>query len=210
MKGKFLTLEGIDGAGKSTALRFVGGCLDRHGIRHTVTREPGGTRLGEVLRDLMLHDAATAVCAEAETLLMFAARAQHLDEVIRPALARGEWVVCDRFTDATYAYQGGGRGVDQARIAALESWTQGELRPHLTLLLDMEPAVAGRRITAADLFERESSGFMRRVRRVYLARRQAAPARVHLVDGAQELAAVRARVEQVIGGFVDQTRRAAA
>lgn len=209
MKGKFLTMEGIDGAGKSTALRFVSGCLDRHGIGHTVTREPGGTRLGEALRDLMLHDAATPVCAEAETLLMFAARAQHLNEVIRPALARGEWVVCDRFTDATYAYQGGGRGVAEARIAALESWTQGGLRPHLTLLLDMEPAAAGRRIKAADLFERESSGFMRRVRQIYLTRRQAAPARVHLVDGAQEVPAVRARVEQVIGAFVDQVREAA-
>ena len=209
MKGKFLTLEGIDGAGKSTALRFVSGCLDRHGIRHTVTREPGGTRLGEALRDLMLHDATTEVCAEAETLLMFAARAQHLNDVIRPALVRGEWVVCDRFTDATYAYQGGGRGVAEARIAALESWTQGEFRPHLTLLLDMEPAAAGRRIKAADLFERESSRFMRRVRQVYRERQQAAPARVHLVDGAQELPTVRARVEQVIGGFVHQAREAA-
>src|SRR3569833_1774780 len=143
MSGVFITMEGGEGVGKSTNLAFVGECLTAAGKAVRMTREPGGTALGERIRAILLDRGAEGMGVDAELLLMFAARAQRLAQVIRPALAQGEWVVCDRFTDATYAYQGGGRGVAAARIAELETWVQGELRPNLTLLLDA-PAELGR------------------------------------------------------------------
>ncbi|MCA1979250.1 MAG: dTMP kinase, partial [Thiobacillus sp.] len=171
--GKFITLEGVDGAGKSTHLGFVADWLRARGRDVVVTREPGGTPLGETLRDLLLN---RDMDADAELLLMFAARQQHLAELILPALARGAWVVSDRFTDASYAYQCGGRGIPAARVAALETWVQRGFGPDLTLLFDVPPEVAEARraaARAADRFEREADSFFGRVRQAYLDRARA-------------------------------------
>ena len=161
------------------------------------TREPGGTVLGEKIRGLLLEADDTRICDDAELLLMFAARAQHLAEVIKPALAEGKWVLCDRFTDATYAYQGGGRGIPMQRIAVLEEWVQGELRPDHTLLLDMPVelglARAGAR-SAPDRFEQEQQAFFERVRNTYLERARQEPERIHVIDAAPELEQVQAAI----------------
>ncbi len=193
MNGRFITLEGGEGVGKSTNLAFIEQWLEAQGLQVVTTREPGGTALGEAIRGLLLDHRQQAMCDDTELLLMFAARAQHLAEVIRPALAQGRWVLCDRFTDATYAYQGGGRGIDVARIADLEQWVQGELRPDLTLLLDLPVdtglARAGQR-SEPDRFEREQVDFFDRVRQRYLAIAAAEPARVAVIDAARPLEAV--------------------
>jgi len=173
--GKFITLEGVDGAGKSTHLGFVADWLRRQGREVVVTREPGGTPLGETLRELLLH---REMDADTELLLMFAARQEHLAGLILPALARGAWVVSDDFTDASYAYQCGGRGIPADRIATLEAWVQRGFVPDLTLLFDVPPDVAETRWAAArtaDRFEREASGFFSRVRNAYLDRARAEP-----------------------------------
>jgi dTMP kinase len=181
--GKFITFEGIDGAGKSTHLAALAGFLRARGLEAVTTREPGGTALGEKLRELLLHE---AMHLETETLLMFAARREHLARIIEPALLRGAWVVCDRFSDATHAYQGGGRGLERARIACLEEWVHGGLQPDLTFLFDLPPSVAGERIArqgrAPDRFERERADFHERVRRAYLERAASASHRIHVVD----------------------------
>ena len=172
MRGKFITLEGIDGAGKSTHLAWLADNLNSRGIALRVTREPGGTPLGEKLRALLL-DKDQPMHLETETLLMFAARREHIDKVIAPALARGDWVLCDRFTDATFAYQARRRGVDSRRIGELEQWVQGDLQPDLTLLFDLAPAVGRARagsIKTPDRFERENEAFFERVREGYLQR----------------------------------------
>lgn len=196
-RGRFITLEGVEGAGKSTQLDVLAQALAARGLRVLTTREPGGTALGEELRRVLLTPRDGGMARDAELLLMFAARAEHLERVIRPALARGEWVLCDRFTDATYAYQGGGRGVARERIAALEDWVQGGLRPDLTLVLDLPVtqglARAGRR-GAADRFEAETLGFFERVRTVYRERAAAQPARYAVIDAAQSVEAVQARL----------------
>ncbi|MBL8471077.1 MAG: dTMP kinase [Rhodocyclaceae bacterium] len=182
MRGRFITFEGVDGAGKSTQIDRAVDWLRARGMDTLATREPGGTPLGEALRALLLHE---PMRLEAETLLMFAARAEHIAELIEPALASGRWVVCDRFTDATFAYQGGGRGLPAERIATLERWVQGELQPDLTLVFDLAPEVASRRRAAAsvpDRFEREQLAFFERVRAAYHARARAHPARVQLID----------------------------
>lgn len=184
MRGRFITFEGIDGAGKSTQLGAVAARLAERGIDHVVTREPGGTALGEALRKLVLHEPMTA---RAETLLMFAARAEHIDALIQPALDAGRWVICDRFTDATYAYQSGGRRVAEADIAALEQWVHPALQPDLTLLFDVEPKTAATRLSAAraaDRFESERVEFFERVRAVYLERARARPGRFIVFDAA--------------------------
>lgn len=190
MNGRFITLEGGEGVGKSTNLAFIEQWLEAQGVLVVRTREPGGTALGEAIRGLLLDHRQQAMNDDTELLLMFAARAQHLAEVIRPALAQGRWVLCDRFTDATYAYQGGGRGIETARIAALEQWVQGELRPDLTLLLDLPVdtglARAGQR-SEPDRFEREQADFFDRVRQRYLATAAAEPDRVAVIDAAQPL-----------------------
>ena len=157
-KGLFITLEGIEGAGKSTQLAYLKELIEGAGVPLTATREPGGTALGEKIRELLLHGADNAMCADTELLLMFAARAEHLDRIVKPALARGRWVLSDRFTDATYAYQGGGRGIGETRIAALEQWVQGDLRPDLTLILDIAPEAGLRRAArhGGRSFEREN------------------------------------------------------
>ena len=188
MRGAFITLEGGEGVGKSTSLGAITAYLESRGLDVVTTREPGGTPLGETIRRWILDGDHGALSAEVEALLMFAARAQHLDAVIRPALATGKWVVCDRFTDATFAYQGGGRGADVRLLAALETGVQRGLVPDLTLLLDAPPEVGRRRIAtraAADHFEREHAPFFERVRRAYLERAQHDPNRIRVVDAAQ-------------------------
>ncbi len=197
MRGKFITVEGSEGVGKSSNLAFIEDYLRKHGKTVVRTREPGGTVLGEKIRGLLLEADDTRICDDAELLLMFAARAQHLAEVIKPALAEGKWVLCDRFTDATYAYQGGGRGIPMQRIAVLEEWVQGELRPDHTLLLDMPVelglARAGAR-SAPDRFEQEQQAFFERVRNTYLERARQEPERIHVIDAAPELEQVQAAI----------------
>jgi dTMP kinase len=198
-KGKFITLEGGEGLGKSTNLAFVKECLERRGKRVIVTREPGGTPLGERVRALLLGDGQ--VSPTAELLLVFAARAQHVDDVIRPALENGDWVVSDRFTDASYAYQGGGRGIDAAVIASLERYVQQELEPDLTLLFDAPVEVGlarAKRRGATDRFESEDLDFFRRIREAYLTRARSVPQRIRLIDASQPLPAVQDQILRCI------------
>ena len=199
MKGKFITFEGIDGAGKSSHVEWLAEWLRARGKTVQVTREPGGTELGEKLRALLL---AEPMHLETETLLMFAARREHLARLIEPALARGEWVVCDRFTDATYAYQGGGRGLDRAKFAVLEHWVHEHLQPDLTLLFDLPLDVARERIVLAnrtlDKFEQERVDFHERVRLAYLERAHAHPSRIRVIDANQPLDKIRVKLEEVV------------
>jgi dTMP kinase len=191
MTGRFITFEGIDGAGKSTHIDFVAAELARAGREITVTREPGGTDLGEQLRALLLSRPMTP---RTETLLMFAARCEHLAQVIRPALEQGRWVLCDRFTDATYAYQAGGRQLPAEQIEALERWVHPDLQPDLTLLFDVDPTVAAKRragARAADRFESEQQDFFARVRAVYLERAARFPQRFFVIDGASDVESIR-------------------
>ncbi len=190
-KGKFLTLEGVDGAGKSTHVQWLVDELSSRGVRVVSTREPGGTTLGEQVRQLVLNQ---PMGLETETLLMFAARCEHVREVIRPALDDGAWVVCDRFTDATYAYQGGGRGMDGARIAVLEQWVHGDLQPDKTWLFDVPLSVARARLDRGrelDRFEKENEAFFERTRAAYKARAEARPGRFVIVDSTQGIDAIR-------------------
>jgi dTMP kinase len=202
-RGIFITLEGGEGAGKSTCLKFIEAWLRQAGKNVVVTREPGGTEVGEKIREILLHARDLAMTPETEMLLMFAARAEHLVRVIRPALERGQTILCDRFTDATYAYQGGGRGLPEERIAAIEQWVQGDLRPDLTLLLDL-PVEAGLQRansrSVPDRFEREQRGFFERVRAAYLARAAREPNRLRIVDASKPLESV----QQQIGVILDQ------
>jgi dTMP kinase len=196
---KFITFEGMEGAGKSTHLATVAGLLRARGLDVVSTREPGGTPLGERLRELLLHE---AMHPETEALLMFAARREHLAQLIEPALARGAWVVCDRFSDATYAYQGGGRGLDKARFLDLEQWVHGHLQPDLTFLFDLPPEVACERIAkqgrALDKFERERADFHRRVRQAYLERAACAPHRICVIDAGQRSEDIKKIVEETL------------
>ncbi len=202
-RGKFITFEGIDGAGKSTHLAWLERFLQDKGLEVVVTREPGGTALGEALRQLLL-DHRQAMHPETEALLMFAARREHLDKVILPALGRGAWVISDRFTDASFAYQGGGRGMSTEKLEKLECWVQAEFSPDLTLYFDV-PVILGReRVPSArmaDRFERETDSFFERVRQAYLQRARQFPQRIRVVDGSQPLAAVKAAVAEIIGDF---------
>jgi len=200
-RGRFITLEGGEGVGKSTNVSLVCAFLRERGLEVVATREPGGTSRAEAIRTLLLTPVEQEPLAEdAELLLIFAARAQHLAQLIRPALERGAWVVCDRFTDATFAYQGGGRGIDRQRIANLEALVQGALQPDLTLLLDMPASVARERIiargNALDRFERERGAFFDAVRRVYLERADAAPDRFEVVDAGRSLDAVQGDIRR--------------
>ena len=195
--GRFITLEGVEGVGKSTQVAFVAEWLARAGHAVTVTREPGGTQLGESIRGLLLDPALPPMASMTELLLVFAARAEHLARVIEPALASGQYVVCDRFTDATWAYQGGGRGLAQDTIGSLETLVQGARRPDLTLLLDAPvPLALGRAKArgAADRFESERAQFFEKVRAAYLAKAADEPARFRIVDAAKPLPAVQADI----------------
>jgi dTMP kinase len=197
-RGKFITLEGMDGAGKSTHIPTIIQLLEARGIELVSTREPGGTVLGEKLRDLLLHE---EMDAETETLLMFAARREHIAQVIEPALERGAYVLSDRFTDATYAYQCGAKGVAYSKVQQLETWVQGDLQPDLTLLFDVPVAVSMQRLSAArtpDKFERESHAFFEKLRTVYLDRAKADPVRFRVIDANQSLAQVKALVEEIV------------
>ena len=205
-RGKLLTIEGQDGAGKSTNVAVIEAWLKSHKIAYRKTREPGGTKFGEVIRELILDSDSNSFGNTAELLLMFAARAQHIEEVIEPALANGEWVLCDRFTDASYAYQGGGRGVSAADIAALEQVVQGSLRPDLTILLDLAVEVGESRANARsepDRFEQEKRGFKQRVREAYLAIAKASPERVKLIDAGQSIQSVEHEILIVLDAFLE-------
>ncbi len=198
--GKFITLEGIDGAGKSTHLVWLENFLRGKGLTVVVTREPGGTPLGEKLRALLL-DNNQAMHAETEALLMFAARREHLDKVILPALARGDWVISDRFTDASFAYQGGGRGLASNRLDDLERWVQGEFQPDLTLYFDVSVELGKQRVNAiktADRFEKEQDEFFQRVRAAYLQRAHKFPQRIRLIDSSQPLEKVKESLHNII------------
>ena len=199
--GKFITLEGTEGVGKTTNLEFMKDWLKRAGIKFTVSREPGGTPLAEELREMLLQKRDESVDATAELLMIFAARAQHINQVIRPALARGEWVLCDRFTDATYAYQGAGRGLSLEVIESLESLVQGELRPDLTVVLDIDVETglqrAGQR-AELDRFESEAVEFFHRVRAGYQARVASAPERYRVINAGQTLPEVQRDIEVVL------------
>ena len=200
MTAHFITLDGIDGAGKTTQLAVIREWFAAQGRPVLFTREPGGTPLGEALRRLLLSP-QTQACLRAETLLMFAARAQHIESVILPALEGGVSVVSDRFTDATFAYQGGGRGLPEADIARLEQWVQGSLRPSLTILLDVPLEVSLRRIERSrnkDRFEQEAADFFTRVRQVYLARAAAAPERYTVINSSRSKAVVRRDIEAAL------------
>lgn len=195
--GKLITLEGGEGVGKTTNLEMIAQYLRGQGKDIVVTREPGGTRLGEAIRSALLAREAEPPDEMAELLLMFAARAQHLGRVIGPALRTGRWVLSDRFTDASYAYQGGGRGIDRTRIQALEEWVQGSLRPDLTLLLDAPPEVGlerARRRGAPDRFESEQVAFFQKVRREYLHLAARFPERIKQVDATRPLAVVQSEI----------------
>jgi len=197
-KGRFITIEGTEGVGKTTNIEFIKSYLHDQNINIIVTREPGGTELGEAIRGLLLGHTYTGMSSDTELLLMFAARAEHLDKVIKPAIAKGDWVLCDRFTDATYAYQGGGRGINQQRIAILEEWVQGELRPDATLLLDIDIEKglerAGKR-SAPDRFEKEKHAFFERVRNCYLERSRNDAQRFHVIDASKDLDAVQQQIQ---------------
>ncbi len=199
LRGKFITFEGIDGAGKSSHIAAAAAFVRDQGLKVVTTREPGGTPLGEKLRELLLHE---AMHLETEALLMFAARREHLAQVIEPALERGDWVICDRFSDATYAYQSGGRGLEREKFAQLEQWVHGHLQPDLTLLFDLPSAVAGLRITAQardrDRFEQERTDFHERVRLAYLERAAAAPQRFAVVNADQAAKVIEKMVLQTI------------
>ena len=205
MSGYFITVEGGEGVGKSSNLAYIEAWLRNAGKDVVMTREPGGTELGEKIRALLLDANQSGMAVDTELLLMFAARAQHLEAVIKPALAADKWVVCDRFTDATYAYQGGGRGVEFQRIAQLEQWVQGNLRPDLTLLLDMPVKQglqrAGQR-SAPDRFEQEQEHFFERVRETYLIRARQEPARFRVIDAAPTLEQVQQQIAAVLSVLV--------
>ena len=192
-RGKFISLEGGEGAGKSTLLTGLRECIEQHGIALVQTREPGGTRVGEAVRAIVLDPAQRELAAETELLLMFASRAQLVREVIEPALHAGHWVLCDRFADASYAYQGGGRGQPESRIAALEDWACAGVKPDLTLLLDL-PVATGRVRAAgrgdADRIEAEADSFFERVRTTYRQRAAAEPERFRMLDASQSPAVV--------------------
>jgi dTMP kinase len=190
IRGKFITLEGGEGVGKTTNLQFIKHYLEQHTIPVVITREPGGTPLAEKIRQLLLDNDSEAVSETAELLLIFAARAQHIKHVIEPALAQGIWVICDRFTDATYAYQGGGRNMRISTIESLENWVQGSLRPDLTILLDAPVEIGLERArlrSAFDRFESEKTNFFEQVRRAYLLQLELNPERIKLIKANQPL-----------------------
>ena len=209
MTGLFITLEGPEGAGKSTNRDYLAERLRSQGIEVLLTREPGGTPLAERIREVLLAPGEEQMNPDTELLLVFAARAQHLAEVIRPALARGAVVICDRFTDSTYAYQGGGRGLCLARIATLETFVQGDLRPDLTLLFDLPVEVGMARASARgrlDRFELEGQVFFDAVRTAFLQRAEAEPARYHLLDAAQPLTQVQQAIDALLPTLLERAR----
>ena len=207
MTGKFISFEGGDGAGKSTQLSLLSEDLEALGRRVILTREPGGTRLSEQIRSWVLHE-SDAPCKQAELLLIFAARAQHISEVIRPALLRGDWVLCDRFTDASYAYQGGGRGIPVGFIQQIEAASTEGIRPDLTLLLDL-PVIQGiersvGRGQGSDRFEEQDLEFKQRVRQAYLDRQSDEPDRIRIINATKSVESVHTQIWSLVSGLVDR------
>ena len=206
-RGKFLTLEGSEGAGKTTAIEAITHWATSTGIEFIVTREPGGTPTAEKIRDLLLDKNNKDILADTELLLMFAARSQHLNELILPTLSQGKWIVCDRFTDATYAYQGGGRGIDMARIGQLESWVQGDVRPDITLLLDLPVEMGLSRASQRsepDRFESEKISFFERVREIYLQRAGQFPQQYRVIDASQSIEMVQSQIQDVLNSLLER------
>lgn len=203
-RGKFITIEGQDGAGKSTNVAVIESFLEQHGISYIKSREPGGTPFSENIREILLNSSDTEIGDTAELLLVFAARAQHIEQVIEPALTRGDWVLCDRFTDATYAYQGSGRGLGNSLIAQLEQSVQGDLRPDLTVLLDLPIEIgesrAGQR-SSPDRFEQQQLNFKQKVRDGYLVLAKEQAHRVKIVDASKDIAAVAESINDVLDDF---------
>jgi dTMP kinase len=196
----FISFEGVDGAGKSTQLEWVRDFLNEHDVAVTVTREPGGTPLGERLREILLND-NDGMHPETEALLMFAARREHLEQIIAPALARGDTVLCDRFSDASFAYQGGGSGVERAKLELLEHWVHPEIQPDLTLYFDLPIEVARQRVSSLrhpDRFEREGDTYFDRVRAAYLARAKAYPERIRVIDASEAPQTISAKLKDII------------
>lgn len=206
MSGKFISIEGIEGAGKSTQLSFIRTFLQQRGITVVVTREPGGTELGEQIRELLLTPRETGMSHDAELLLMFAARAEHIEQVINPALKQGHWVVCDRFVDATFAYQGGGRGIDQKRIEAISDWTLKGLQTDLTLLFDLPVEVGQDRVVKRqqqkDRFEQEKSAFFQQIRDCYLQRAANEPDRIKVIDASQSIENIEPQVSALLNNLI--------
>ncbi|MFV1984598.1 MAG: dTMP kinase [Thiohalomonadales bacterium] len=201
MRGKFITIEGGEGVGKTTNMEYIENYLNNKNINLIVTREPGGTELGETLREIMLDPTQDKICADTELMLMFAARAQHLFQKIIPALKDGTWVLCDRFTDATYAYQGGGRGIELSRIEILENWVQGQLRPDLTILFDMPVELGIARAASRsdpDRFEREKLDFFERVRTTYRERAQQNTPQYKIIDAGKNLNEVQNQISDIL------------
>lgn len=199
-RGRFITVEGVEGGGKSSNIQFIAAFLAAHKIDCIVTREPGGTVVAEAIREVVLDKRLPNMHHDTELLLMFAARAEHLQKKILPALQAGQWVISDRFTDATYAYQGGGRGIDTTRIAALEKWTQGDLQPDLTLLFDLDVEVGLQRTRQrgdADRFEEETLAFFQRIRQHYQQRASHYPERYRIINAAEDLTTVQQQLSQV-------------
>jgi dTMP kinase len=201
----FISLEGVEGAGKSTMMDFVATLFTKAGREVIQTREPGGTKTGEQIRNILLDSNNIGLTSNTELLLMFSARMQHIEEVIKPALASGKVVICDRFTDASYAYQGGGRGLDQSRIQTLEDWVQEGLKPELTLLFDLDVETGLRRAgkrSEADRFEQEETDFFERIRSCYLERAENEPERFRIVDSAQEFDNVKAQLQELLQDYL--------
>jgi dTMP kinase len=200
-KGLFITLEGVEGAGKSTLMDFVADLFSKAGHEVIQTREPGGTKTGEQIRNILLDSNNIGLTNDTELLLMFAARVQHIQEVIKPALSSGKVVICDRFTDASYAYQGGGRGIEQTRIKQLEDWAQQGLKPDLTLLFDLDVEIGLRRAgkrSEADRFEQEDIDFFERIRLCYLDRAKNEPERFRIIDSAQSFDNVKQQIQDIL------------
>lgn len=202
MNGKFISVEGIEGAGKSTQISFIRDFLETRGKRVVVSREPGGTELGEQIRNLLLAPREDGMSEDAELLLMFAARAEHIHQVIKPALERGDWVLCDRFVDATFAYQGGGRGIDGNRIETISDWTLKGLETDLTLLFDLPVAVGQSRVIKRqqekDRFEQEKAAFFEKIRDCYLQRAEAEPQRIKCIDASLDIEAIQSQISEIL------------
>ncbi|MDT8370642.1 MAG: dTMP kinase [Gammaproteobacteria bacterium] len=206
MNGKFITIEGIEGAGKSTQLTFIKNYLTAQGKELVVTREPGGTVLGEQIRSLLLTPSDSAMAVDTELLLMFAARAEHVAQVIKPALDAGKWVISDRFTDATFAYQGGGRGISQQRIEQLAKWTLNGLQPDLTFLFDLPVELGQQRVLSRnqgkDRFEQEKVDFFQKIRNCYLQRAKHAPTRIKVIDSSRSILDIEQQLSSILDSIL--------
>lgn len=202
MNAKFISIEGIEGAGKSTQISFIRQFLEQQGKTVVVTREPGGTELGEQIRDLLLMPRESGMSHDAELLLMFAARAEHIHHVIKPALQRGDWVLCDRFVDATFAYQGGGRGIPAERIQTVSDWTLNTLQTDLTLLFDLPVAVGQQRVVKRqqqkDRFEQEKADFFQQIRDCYLQRAADEPGRIRTIDASYDIDTIQQQLRDIL------------